>query len=127
VAVYKVKAGQNQALVDLVTVSPQPRSKGLRYAIRDYAADGTVYEQAPYTEWEWNAVPTGTAYIALLTQFGLNAALTAVVTIYTRGVDFSWVRYNAIAVRPALGEEAEWDRYMLRNVVMLFKDLQAST
>jgi hypothetical protein len=124
---HKVKTGHNQALVDLVDVVPQPGSRGLQYAVRDYAADMTVYEQVPYLEWVWTVLPTGTIYVALLTQFGLHSAVTSEVTVYTRGANFAWTRYNAIAVRPALGEDAEWDRYMLRNIRILLKDLQTPT
>lgn len=125
---YKVKTGSDQALIDLVDVSPQPTSPGIKPTRRTYAADSSVYDEARYVELEFSNVGNVTNYQALLTQFGLSASvLDAAVTVYVRDETFAWVRMNGRAVRPEIGREVQWRRYFPRNVTILVKDLEAAS
>jgi len=127
VTTYRVKTGHDQALVDLVDVSPQPTSPGIKPTRRTYAADGSVYDEARYVELEFSMVPTASDYQTMLAQFGLSASvLDAAVTVYVRNEIYAWVRMNGRAVRPEIGREAQW-RYMPRNVTILVKDLEAAS
>lgn len=119
---YKVKPNHNQALVDLVLLSPQPASEGLKFARTTYAASGGVYPEAPYIELVWALLPTPTLYAALLTQFGLSASTAfANVTVYIPNATYSYTRYNGVAVRPATSRRS----FFMRDVTMVIKDLAA--
>ena len=119
---YKVKTGHNQALIDLVLVSPQPASEGLKFARTTYAASGGVYPEAPYIELVWAILPTPTLYAALLTQFGLSASTAfANVTVYIPNAVYTYTRYNGVAVRP----EARRRGFFLREITIVIKELAA--
>ena len=49
---YKVKPNHNQALIDLVTIAPQPASPGVKAGRRTYSADGAVHDEALYIQLE---------------------------------------------------------------------------
>lgn len=119
---YKVKTGHNQALVDLVLLSPQPASEGLKFARTTYAASGGVYPEAPYIELIWALLPTPALYTTLLTQFGLSGSTAfANVTVYIPNAAYSYARYNGVAVRPPTGRRG----FFLRDVTIVVKDLAA--
>lgn len=122
-SVYRVKTGLNQALVDLVAIDPQPRSPGIQTVQRNYAISGLVYEQASFVALEFDFLESPTEYQAVLTQFGLDAALTAEVTVYVRDFDFSWVRKNGLAVRPEVGKDVQWQNFFPRSIEIIVKHL----
>lgn len=123
---YLVKAGHDQPLVDLVAVSPQPTSGGIRPTRRSYAADNSVFDEAKYVELEFGALGTASSYQTLLAQFGLSASVaSANVTVYVRNEVFAYVRMNGTAVRPEPGREVSW-KFFPRNVTILVKDLVAA-
>lgn len=124
---YRIAAGHDQALIDLDPITPQPRSEGVKALRRTYAAGGTVYEEGKYIELAWNVLGGATSYQAILTQFGLDAAATAQVTLYVPDYNFAYARYNGTAVRPLVGEDIAQRNYFLRNVVILVRDLEYST
>lgn len=121
---YLIAEGHNVALLDLDAISPQPRSEGLKAARRTYSPDGSVHEEGLYIELEWGLLGSATAYQALLTQFGLDAAATAAVTIYCPGPDYSYARYNGTAVRPEVGRDVRRRGYFIRDVIILVRGLE---
>lgn len=123
---YKVATGSDVALGSLVDMSPQPRSTGIQYTRRTYAADGSVYEEGAYVELAWDYFDDAAAYVALLTQFGLDDSLTNAVTVYIRNDQWAWVRMNGTAVRPEMGREVRWDKFFPRDITILVKDLETA-
>jgi hypothetical protein len=121
-----VKDGFDEALVDLVDVSPQPTSEGIKPTRRTFAADGSVYDESLYTEWVFSALESVTMYQSVLTQLGIINQLTNEVTIYTRNRAFGWVRMNGIVVMPEPGRDLKWEMPFPRDIVILIKDLEPS-
>lgn len=122
---YRAKPGLNVALVSLTTLAPQPRSEGVKATRRVYSANGAVQDEGLYVELAWSVFVDATAYNAMLTVFGLAAARTAEVTIYARNDLYVWTRYNGLAVRPEIGQDAAWSNSRLRDVRILVKNLVA--
>lgn len=122
---YKVATGSGVALVSLNTITPQPRSSGLKAIQRTYGANGKVHELGAYCELVWDVLETESEYTTLLAAFGLTSALDASVTVYIRNGAYAYARYNALAVRPQIGQDGEWNQYFLRNFVILLKNLVA--
>ena len=123
---YAVKTGTDQALIDLVALTPQPHSNGVEYTVRDTAVDGSVSEQGPFIELMFDALATVNEYTTLLTQFGLNSANTAAVTLYCPGPLYAFTRYNGIAVRPEKGRDIQ-RAILLRDIRIVVRDLAAAT
>lgn len=122
---YRVADTFDVALGSLTVLSPQPRSDGTKPTRRNYAADGTISDDARYAELEWDVIETAAAYLALLTTFGLHNALTNEVTLYLRDETFAFVRVNAIVHRPELGRDAGWNIFA-RNVTILATNIVAA-
>ncbi len=120
---YKVKDGFDQALVDLVTITPQPRSEGVLRVRRTYAAGGAVIEEGRYIELVWDLVGDIAAFQSLLNQFGLGSALTNEVTLYAPEQYYAYNRFNGVAVRPELGRDVSRNDFFVRNITILFRDL----
>ena len=124
---YRVKDGWNEALEDLVVISPQPTSDGIKPTRRTYAANGAVYDEGLYVELQFNVLNNASAYQSLLNQFGIQSATTNEVTVYVRDETFAWVRMNGTAVRPEPGRDVRWSKFFPRDVTILVKDLVASS
>lgn len=124
--VYKVKTGHDQALIDLVAVTPQPNSVGIRETRRGYSASGSVKQQGLYVELVFTTLQNATMYQSVLNQFGVQSALTSAVTVYIRSDTFAWVRMNGTAVRPEIGQDATWQDFYPQNIVILIKGLEAA-
>jgi hypothetical protein len=122
---YRVKTGHGAALVDLVALSPQPRSEGVMATQRTHAASGLVYEQALFVRLEWNVLGDAADYLAVLTAFGLASASQANVTIYARNQRYAWQRYNGVSVLPEVGRDVTWDRSFPRGISVIVRDLVA--
>lgn len=122
---YRIAAGHGVALGSLTVLSPQPRSIGVQVVQRSYGTSGAVHESGLYLELLYGHIATPTDYQVLLALMGTNTALYANVTLYAWRKDYDYARYNAIAVRPQIGQDAAWQDYFLRNVVFLFKNLVA--
>lgn len=126
-SVYKVADGHDVALESLNTVSPQPRSEGIKPSRRSYAADGTVYDEGRYVELEFSMVSTVTDYQTLLSAFGVQSALSNDVTVYVRDETFAWVRMNGTAVRPEPGKDVRWRDMFPRDVTILVRNLETAS
>lgn len=122
---YRVSSGHNVALASLTVLDPQPRSLGVQALDRSYGLSGSVHERGLYLELLYDYIDTPTIYQTLLAAWGINTALYANVTIYAWRKDFDHQRYNAVVVRPQIGQEAGWTNFFLRNVTFLFKNLEA--
>lgn len=120
---YKMSLGADVVTVDLVAIAPQPRSEGVKYVRRTFAASGIVSDQSAYVELIWEVLESATEYNTLLTQFGLNASIATVVTVLVRDEFFNFTRYNGLAIRPQPGTDKSWD-YFPRNVTILIKNLE---
>lgn len=123
---YAVKPGHDQALIDLVNMTPQPASNGVEYIVRDLGVDGSVGEQGLFIELRWTVLSV-TRYMTLLGQFGLSGVNTADVTVYVPGPDYSFVRYNGLAVRPEKGRDIQRQGHFLHDIHILVKFLTPAT
>lgn len=124
---YKVATGYDVPLVDLDSIDPQPRSKGVQITQRSFASSGSVNNQGFFIELEWSAIMTEAEYLALMTQFGLHAAYSAAVTIYVPNSLYVEQRLNGRALRPEIGKDADRNNQFIRNVTIIVRDLEAST
>lgn len=120
---YRAAEGHGVALGSLTVISPQPKNGEVR-ALRSYGDTG-AQERALHCAFVWDVLESEAAYLAVLAQFGLDDALYANVTIYTRNEVFTWQRFNGIAIQPEIGQDAGWGNYFMRNVVIVIKDLEA--
>ena len=120
---YSVKTGHDAALLDLVSMTPQPRSTGVQVARRGYAASGAVIEEGNYIILQWSVINSVTDWNTLLSQFGLGSALYAEVTVYAPNHLFSYTRYNGTAIRPQIGVDVQRTNFFIRNVCMVIRDM----
>lgn len=123
---YLIALGHNVALLDMDAIDPQPRNGEVIATIRSYSDGGardTVLHCAP----TWDVLETPEQYQALLEQFGLLDATTALVTFYTRTETFAWNRYNGTAIQPELGKDGGWANFFPRNFTIYIRDLAEVT
>lgn len=118
---YKVAEGSGVALVSLVTVTPQPRSDGVKPTRRSYSADGTPHDEGLHVQLIWDFVESATDLDDILDQFGLDVATSADVTIYVPNQLHVYTRYNGKAIRPDIGRRD----YFLRDLNIIIRDLVA--
>lgn len=118
---YKVATGSSVALVSLALIVPQPASPGVKASRRTYSADGAIHDEGLHIVLEWGVIGTPTILTALLTQFGLNAATSAAVTVYVPNQIHAYTRYNGTAMRPEVSRES----YFLRGIQIVVRDLVA--
>lgn len=124
---YQVATGHDVVLGSLSDISPQPDpGPAIQATQRQFSADGQVNDQGEYVEFSFSALDDTSAYTTLLTQFGLNSATSADVTVYVRDSLFAWVRKNGRAVRPLPGDTVDWGDRQSRplNVRILVRDLE---
>lgn len=124
---YKVAEGSNVALVSLADIAPQCRSEGLEYTRSSFAASGAVVREAPFIRLLFDVLADDTEFNSLLALFGLDSATSAAVTVYIPGPLRTFARYNGTAIRPATGDGMRHSEYFLRDVVLLIRDLVASS
>jgi hypothetical protein len=123
---YRVADGSDVVLGSLTVLSPQPRSTGIEYTRRSYAADSTPILEGPFINLVWDVLGSKTEYQAILTTFGLSSATTNDVTVYIRNANFDYVRMNGKAIKPQIGEGIEWANYFPRNMTILIRDLETA-
>ncbi len=122
---YSVADGYNVALVSLTAVTPQPAGDPVAPVARTTAVSGAIHEQGLFCAWRWSVIKDETAYLALLTQFGLHNAETNEVTIYTRNQRLQWARYNALVTYPEPLADMRWERAFARGITLNFTKLVA--
>jgi hypothetical protein len=86
-----------------------------------------VHDQGDYVEFEFSTLESVASYQAILTQFGLNTAVTNEVTVRARSATFADVRLNGLAIRPVIDDGLDWSEYFPRNVVILIKGVEAAS
>lgn len=121
---YLVGEGHNEPLIDLVAIDPQPRCEGLKASRESFAASGVVVREANYAELVWDVIENQSQYETLLAQFGLDALVSANVTVTLPNALYTSTRYNGRAVRPLTGQTIRQAEYFLRDVVIVIKDLE---
>ena len=120
---YRIKAGHDAALIDLIVVNPQPKGRPVRGTERTYGLSRAHYDLGLYAEWVFELIADATEYGALLTTLGLGSLNFAPVTVYTLNQRLVYTRYNATIELPQMGADANWDTF-LRNVVFRFTELE---
>jgi hypothetical protein len=121
---YRVAGGYNIALGSLTVLSPQPRSEGIKYGARRYSGNGSIYDENPFIELEWDVLETTTEYQAIIDIiFGVTRPKSNEITIYLRNEYYAWVRMNGIAVSPEPGKDARYRQYFPRDLTIVVKSL----
>lgn len=121
---YKVGIGHGLLVGALSTIAPQPRSDGVQRTRRSYAADSSIYQEAPYILLEFAVLNDSNEYGTLLNLFGLVVGLTSPVTVLVRNEFWADTLYNGTAVQPDQGKDAHWE-WFPRNITILVRDLVA--
>lgn len=121
---YRVATGHDVALESLSDIDPQPSSPGIEYTGTSEAASGAVSKQGPFVRLKFSVLEDATMYDSILTQFGLDAADYANVTVYVRDERWQWVRKNGRALLPLIGSEATWEQYFPRNITIIVRNLE---
>lgn len=124
---YRVADGFNVALGSLTVLSPQPRSTGIQYTRRSYAADGTPINEGAFVELIWDILQDDAALQEILVTFGIYTATSNDVTVYVRNENFDYVRMNGRAIKPQIGEGLQWSKYFPRGLTILIRNLGTST
>jgi hypothetical protein len=116
---YLMENGYNIAQVDLDAIVPQPRTDSTVQAVqRSYGVSGVVHEQGLWIPLQWSSLGTVASYQALLAQLGLTSALQAEGTWYLPDHEYTWRRYNGIAIRPAQGDDIRRSNYFISDVTI---------
>lgn len=121
---YKIGIDHDQTLGSLTTFPIQPRCEGLQYTRETFLASG-IYREGPFFYLLWNVLGTPTRYQAVLALCGLSSLDSCEVTILGPDRDYNFVRYNATVVRPIVGQGVARNNYKIRDVAILFRDLEA--
>lgn len=122
---YRAAAGHGVALVSLTVLAPQPASSGFKQTERSFGLSGSVFEQAPFLELVWSVVDSPSEYATILAYFGLTSVLYANVTVYIPNAAYAYARFNAVAVKPKIGDDGQRSNYFLRDFTILLKNLVA--
>lgn len=122
---YKAGIGSGLSLGSLSVIAPQPRSTGVQRTRRSHAADGSIYQEAPYVLLEFSVLNSDSEYGTLLNLFGLVSGLTSPVTVLVRNEFWAFTLYNGTAVQPDQGKDAQWNNYFPSNITILIRDLVA--
>lgn len=122
---YMIADGHDVPPESMSPFDPQPRTEGMQYTRRQYAASGIVVDEAPFVEFLWSMFETGAQYRATLTQAGVLVARTALVSLYLEDDTFDGIVRNATIVRPFIGSDGKRTNYWLADFVLLAKNLQA--
>ena len=124
---YLHALGSNIAQGSLVAINPQPRTEATTQPVlRSEAVSGAIHEQGLFIELLFSAIFTDTEYQTLLAQLGLTNALKAEGTWYLPDHQYTWRRYNGVAVRPQMGVDVRRTDYYIRDVTIRIKNLVAT-
>ena len=121
---YRVGIGHDLALEDTDIIIQQPEANLVTPVERYFGIDGTHYEQNHYAVFHFGFIESDTLYQTILGQFGLNDNEIADVTIYARNDRMYWRKYNGVAHRPEIGQNASWNNMWLRDVNIFVTDLE---
>jgi hypothetical protein len=124
---YKVATGHAHAVGAQTDINPQPRTDGLQYTRRQYAASGIVLDELPFIELKWSVFESVTEYQSILSQFGLTSASYALVSVYVQDENFNWITRDATALKPLINQDGSRNNFLLRDFTILLRDLQAQS
>ncbi len=122
--IYAIATGAGVALESLTAFDPQPTTVGLLYARRQYAASGSVTDEVPYWQYQWDVLEID-EYAAILTLSGLLVAKTAIVSANGPDDNYEEAIRNGVAVKWQIGTDGQREGTFLRNFTLLVKQLQA--
>lgn len=111
--IYKVGIGHNLLVGDLIAIVPQPRN-GIVRSVRSYG-DENHSKRSLHCIFEWNVLPGSTIYKSLMQQFGIYDIEYRDITILALDENLEGASYNATAIQPEFGEDAEWNNFFLRE------------
>lgn len=120
---YKIAINYDVDASSLNLFNPQPRSLGIRYTRTTYMGGGHPYNEGPYIELLWSALETETQYQSILAQAGLDTRNSGPVTCWIRDEMWNYARYNGLAVRPLIGQDANWE-FFPKDITLLIKNLR---
>lgn len=124
---YLVGEGHDEPLIDLVAIDPQPRCEGLKASRESFAASGVVVREGPYAELIFDVIESQSQYETMLAQFGLDALVSANVTVTLPNALYTSTRFNGRAVRPLASETVRHESYFIRNVRIVIRDLELAS
>src|SRR5690348_7371906 len=113
---YAIAAGFNIPYIDLSPFVPQPRTNGIRITRRTNAVNGRISDEGLYILFEWNVLQDAPMYQAILTQAGVLSVEMCEVTIYARGKNLVWSRWNGRAIQPEPANDFEWNNFRPHNI-----------
>lgn len=119
---YRVIVGHGLVYADTELIVPQPSSVGVQVTERSFGADGTVHDRGAFIELQWTLLQGASAYLTLMTQFGLHTTKRAAVTAWLRDDLFVWRLYEGWAIRP----QQRWTGYFPRDVRIIIRDLEVT-
>lgn len=95
----------------LQTVIVQPDYDGLQYPRETYSGSGVVYvDGKPFLDMRFPDYVSADDWVAILSQFGLSSAKTALITIRVLGPDKeTGTNYNGRVIRPEYGQVTRWE------------------
>lgn len=94
----------------LQTILVQPDYDGIQYAREVFAGSGDLYVDGRFIELHFPAIVGPDDWWAILGQFGLQTARTALITIRLMNEDkTSRTIYNGRAVKKEYGQVNRWD------------------
>lgn len=120
---YKIAQGHDVLAANLNLFVPQPRSIGLKYTRITYLGGGNPYREGAYIELLWSALDDKDIYKNILTLAGVYSSVWQDVTIWARSDTWEYYRFNGLAIRPLIGEDANWE-YFPRDITLLIKNLE---
>lgn len=121
---YRVAVNYDVDVGSLNLFNPQPRSIGIRYTRTTYMGGGHPYNEGPYIELLWSMLEDEGQYFSILQQAGLDTRNSGPVTVWIRNEMWVYGRYNGLAVRPLIGQDANWE-FFPKDIVLLIKNLRA--
>lgn len=124
IGTYKLLAGHDHDIGDLVDIDPQPSSPGLQYGRRQNAASGKVVDEQPNVPLLFDLPLHVDQVAALNTQFAFGDETTAEVTVSIPLEDGSEILRNALAVKPLIGEDGARRGFFVYGYSILLKNLE---
>lgn len=122
---YLLTTGHDETLDAADALVPQPRTIGLQYTRRLYPLSGNLIDEAPFVEFLYSMIESITQYQAILTQYGLLTAKTALVSVQIQDENYDDAVFNGVAVKPQIGVDGQREDYFLRNFTLLVHSLRA--
>lgn len=122
---YKIAPVHDEALVNLVTITPQPKAQPATPLQRDFGASPSFHEQGLHVCLEWDYIFSEEEYEDLLeTYFEFDDQPVTPVTILCRDAYFTMRRYNGYALFPQMGVDVKWENTFISSLKIYIVDLE---